>query len=179
MCNSRRFLATALLLGLFTPWLQASEARVYAGLAAFGEESGERFGGEAWYHHISPHYWGIRTGLSYYEVDINDTDTASADGFRGLSVAAMAHLNLTVSPYIGAGIFVGEREDCNKTQGINNGNGNDQDCFNDYGAALYPEVGLQFELARLYLNIFARRMVDSENDFEAFTVYGAGIAFGF
>lgn len=188
MCNKPSGLLIYLLLSLLAPFANAGDKRqAYAGLAGFGEESGGRFGAEAWFYHFGD-YWGLRTGLSYYEVDLeqadidtgNDDQALVDDGFAGISLAGSLHLNTIVSPYLALGLFVGEREDCNKTSGVSsNTSDQERDCFNDYAAAFYPELGLQLKLPQFYLALFAREVADSENNFAKFRVYGASLAFAF
>ncbi|MDN4501668.1 hypothetical protein QX776_04615 [Alteromonadaceae bacterium BrNp21-10] len=164
-----------------------------------------RFGGEGYYSlgaFTSPqskrsgvelsglYFWqqrdftqALKVSALVYQARYTEADIA--DNYWGFSAAWQLHAKGDIAPYVGLGIFSGERQDC-----INLSNIYDDDDYYDsyhhryecdgaYVLAIYPEVGITLKTKHLQVSPFVRRYFDTHGSDTPSNTYGISVGIRF
>lgn len=145
----------------------------------FNEPKGGRGGAEvaAWLEfeqHVSVRFSGlIFSGKNSYQED---------DMFGGFSIAGFIHANQPVNPYAGIGVQFSDTIYCHFT-----GDDDDDDFFTDEEChdgkqsvvAIYPEIGMRFDLGVVSISPFLRRYFDTNDNLPVTNAYGVLMTLAF
>lgn len=121
---------------------------------------------------IQPHPY-ISGGLAavlYENDDYND----GTGVFGGYSASLFFSPNWLVQPYVGVGIFSGDREVCYEYY--------DRvydECEDHYIFAVYPEAGIRFRILSTEVGLFKRRYFDSDERYSYIDMVGVNIGYRF
>ncbi|MFT7559875.1 MAG: hypothetical protein ACI93R_001790 [Flavobacteriales bacterium] len=157
-------------------------SRYFIGFGAFSSDKEDQSGGELFYQSIGDEYGYQFSATLYNNSHNNDTrdDTGVFTGYSGMVSFAPNQLSLAdniLRPYMGIGLFGGELVDKNNSCDRSNNRDNFGSCEDDFFAtALYPEVGIRFEIESVMISVYGRHYFDSALDFGSFTAYGASVS---
>ncbi len=118
-------------------------------VGSFLEDGGERSGLEiSAMANVSNSFSGRFSGVLY----VGRNNDEIKDLFGGFSFSGYYHLNFKyINPYLGAGVFFGDTYHCTDKEK------EDEGCQEDLVAAIYPEIGVAFNLGELHIYPFVRR----------------------
>jgi hypothetical protein len=120
----------------------------FVSIGSFLEEGGERSGGEFSFLSNTSSFFAMRfSGVLYVGRNENDIK----DLFGGFSFTGFLHLNQRyINPYLGLGLFLGDTYHCTEEEKA------EDECREDGVIAVYPEVGVAFNLVDIQIYPFAR-----------------------
>ena len=150
------------------PVSHSTHANGYLSISGFGEIDGNRSGLELSMIGVSDKIWGFKVSGVLYE---GKSVSGLNDIFAGFSFTPFLHLDSDISPYIGAGVFVGDTFNCTDEDEKNG------TCNEDIVIAAYPEVGFIIKNKFIFLSFFVRRYFDTNDS--ASTINANGFSFGF
>ena len=116
------------------------------------------------------HIEGRLSGVLYTE----STNGVLSEIFGGLSAAGYLHPNNnSIDPHLGLGFFIGDTFNCS--------NAEEQlgTCEEETVAAIYPEIGIAFNLSPLRIYPFARRYFDTNDHTGHTNAYGIHLGLKF
>lgn len=148
------------------------------GAGGFNEPSGGRYGAEvyAWAEldqHVSFRFSGLLfNGKNSYQ---------KSDTFGGFSIAGFVHLNQPINPYVGIGLQGSNTIYCSLFDDDEEDFFSDEECVNSKQnvLAIYPEIGLRFNLGPVKLTPFVRRYFDTHDNLPVTNAYGLLLSFNF
>ena len=148
------------------------------GAGGFNEPNGERYGMEvsAWAeldNHLSFRFSGlVFNGKNSYQ---------QSDMFGGFSIAGFMHLNQPINPYIGLGIQGSNTVYCSFFDDDEDDWFTDEECVDSKQSvlAIYPEVGLRFDIGPFKVTPFVRRYFDTHDNLPVTNAYGVLFSFRF
>jgi len=119
---------------------------------------------------IQPHPYlsGSLAAVLYENDDYNDNTGV----FGGYSASLFLSPDWLIQPYIGVGIFSGDREVCREY--------NDRiynECGEQYIFAAYPEVGIRLRIFSTEIGLFTRRYFDSGERYPYIDMIGVNIGY--
>ena len=121
---------------------------------------------------IQPHpYISGSLAAVLYE---NDNYNDNTGVFGGYSASLFLSPDWLVQPYVGVGIFSGDREVCREY--------NDRiydECSEHYIFAVYPEVGIRLRILSTEVGFFTRRYFDSDDRYPYIDMVGVNIGYRF
>lgn len=117
-----------------------------------------------------PYLSGSLAAVLYENDEYND----GTGVFGGYSASLFLSPDWAVQPYMGFGVFSGDREVCRKY--------NDQGyevCEEHYIFAFYPEVGIRLRMWSAEIGLFTRRYFDSDERYSYIDMVGVNIGYRF
>lgn len=121
---------------------------------------------------IQPHPYisGSLAAVLYENDEYND----GTGVFGGYSASLFLSPDWPVQPYIGVGVFSGDREVCREYNGRRYG-----ECEEHYIFAAYPEVGIRLRAWSTEIGAFTRRYFDSDDRYPYIDMVGVNIGYRF
>ena len=119
---------------------------------------------------IQPHpYISASLAAVLYE---NDNYNDNTGVFGGYSASLFLSPDWLVQPYIGVGLFSGDREVC---RGYNDRRYDE--CSEHYIFAVYPEAGIRVRILSTEIGLFTRRYFDSDDRYPYVDMVGVNIGY--
>lgn len=114
----------------------------------------------------------VNGGYPYYENTIIDV-YESNETYAGISGFAFIHINQPINPYLGVGLFLGKTQSCTSYEEQY------EDCLEDPILAIYPELGVEFNILRVQITPYIRRYFDTSDSRKSGNIYGINVGLNF
>lgn len=153
-------------------YAKKDKATYFAGF--FNEPDGNRAGAEVGIAGKGRNFGARVSGVINQEgTNITRDGYTKNELYAGLSAFGFMHFDLPINPDIGLGAFVGKTSQCDQVEQDVYG------CEESASLAIYPELGLEFNIADFQIAPYVRRYFDTSDDSTSGNVYGINFAISF